>query len=92
MNLNYFVSIRGIEVEASLFEVEFTEPQNFGKYRQIEVDGAQMNVFAAAVAIPFMSKRFAMKRYLGLTDDEITIERKISILEETGIEHPMAEV
>jgi hypothetical protein len=86
-----FCKQRGVEVEASLFEVEFTEPQNFGKYRQIEVDGAQMNVFAAAVAIPFMSKRFAMKRYLALTDDEIQQNERL-FLEEVGAEHPMAEL
>ena len=86
-----FCKHKGIEVEASLFEVEFTEPQNFGKYRQIEVDGAQMNVFSAAVQIPFMSKRFAMKRYLGWTDDEIQ-QNERQFLEETGAEHPMAEV
>lgn len=86
-----FCKHRGIEVEASLFELEFTEPQNFGKYRQIEVDGAQMNVFSAAVQIPFMSKRFAMKRYLGWTDEEIQ-QNERQFLEETGIDHPMAEV
>jgi len=84
-----FCKYRGIEVESSLFEVVFLAPQNFGKYRQIEVDGAQMAVFGQAVQVPFISKRFAMKRYLGLTQDDI-IENEKLFIEETGLEHPAA--
>ena len=67
----------------------FTKPQNFGKYRQIEVDGAQMAVFGQAVQVPFISKRFAMKRYLGWNEDDI-IENEKLFIEETGLEHPAA--
>jgi|ETNmetMinimDraft_35_1059890.scaffolds.fasta_scaffold12984_3 hypothetical protein len=79
-----FCKHRGIEIESNLFELTFLEPQNFGKYRQIEVDGAQMAVFAQAIQVPFMSKRFAMKRYLGLTDEDI-IQNETSFIEESGI-------
>jgi hypothetical protein len=85
-----FCKHRGIEVESSLFELIFVEPQNFSKFRQIEVDGSQMGIFAQAVQVPFMSKRFAMKRYLGLTDAEILQNEKLFI-EETGLEHPMGD-
>ena len=79
-----FCKHRGIEIESNLFELTFLEPQNFGKYRQIEVDGAQMAVFAQAIQVPFMSKRFAMKRYLGLTDEDI-IQNETLFVEESGI-------
>jgi hypothetical protein len=36
------------------------------------MDTARVNTFAAMVDIPFMSKRFAMKRFLGLSQEEIT--------------------
>jgi hypothetical protein len=84
-----FCKHRGIEVESNLFELIFIEPQNFGKYRQIEVDAAQVNVFGQVIAVPFMSKRYAMKRYLGWTDDEI-VENERMFMEESGQEHPMA--
>ncbi len=84
-----FCKHRGIEVESNLFELIFIEPQNFGKYRQIEVDAAQMNVFGQAIQVPFMSKRYAMKRYLGWTDDEI-VQNERMFMEESGQEHPMA--
>ena len=83
-----FCKHRGIEVESNLFELIFIEPQNFGKYRQIEVDAAQMNVFGQVIAVPFISKRYAMKRYLGWTDDEI-VQNERMFMEESGQEHPM---
>ena len=83
-----FCKHRGIEVESSLFELIFVEPQNFSKFRQIEVDGSQMGIFAQAVQVPFLSKRFAMKRYLGLTDAEI-LENEKMYIEESGLENPM---
>jgi hypothetical protein len=36
------------------------------------MDTARVNTFGSLVAVPFMSKRFAMKRFLGLTTEEIT--------------------
>ena len=62
----------GINVDPGIFDVKFNPPQNFAAYRQAEMDAARVNTFASMVQIPFMSKRFAMKRFLGLTQEEIT--------------------
>jgi hypothetical protein len=62
----------GISIDNSLFELKFNTPQNFAAYRQSELDTARVNTFASMQEIPFMSKRFAMKRFLGLTQEEIT--------------------
>jgi hypothetical protein len=54
-----------------LFELKFQPPQNFASYRQAEVDGQRINTFNTIQAVPYMSKRFALKRFLGLSDEEI---------------------
>ena len=62
---------RGINVDSASFELNFLEPQNFSNYREIEIENARASVFSSVGDLPWMSRRFAMKKYLGLTDDEI---------------------
>lgn len=66
-----FLKHKGITIDNAMFNLTFTTPQNFARYRQIELDAAQANVFSAVHELKYMSKRFAMKRYLGLTEEEI---------------------
>jgi hypothetical protein len=61
----------GINIDNSLFQLKFNEPQNFAAYRQSELDTARAATFASIVQIPHLSKRFAMKRFLGMSEDEI---------------------
>jgi hypothetical protein len=63
---------KGVNVDPAIFDVKFNPPQNFASYRQAEMDTARVSTFASMVEIPFMSKRFAMKRFLGLSQEEIT--------------------
>ena len=72
-----FLKHRGVTIESSLFDLVFNTPQNFGKYRQAEVDQVMMNVFTAIEGAEYVSKRFAMKRFLGLTDEEILENEKL---------------
>jgi hypothetical protein len=72
-----FCKHRGIQVESSLFDISFNEPQNFGKYRQAEVDSVMMQVFTSIADAEYISKRFAMKRFLGMTEDEILENEKM---------------
>lgn len=72
-----FLKHRGFTIDSSIFELQLLEPQNFSEYRQIEIDAAYANLFASMKDIPFMSKRFAMKRYLGLSDDDIALNEKL---------------
>jgi hypothetical protein len=62
---------RGVNIDSSLFEVQFQPPQNFATYRQAELDGQRVPQFQTMSQIPFMSKRFAMKRFLGMSDEEL---------------------
>jgi hypothetical protein len=44
---------------------------NIDSYRQSELDGARVGTFGALEQLPYMSKRFLMERFLGLTEEEI---------------------
>jgi hypothetical protein len=73
----------GVNIDNSLFELKFNTPQNFAAYRQAEMDTARVNTFASLQEIPYLSKRFAMKRFLGLTQEEI-VENERLWKEENG--------
>ena len=62
---------KGVNIDTSMFDLEFQEPQNFAAYRQSELDNARVPTFSQMSAIPYMSNRFALKRFLGLSDEEI---------------------
>ena len=66
-----YLHAKGINIDSNIFDVKFNPPQNFASYRQAEMDTARVNTFGTMVGVPFMSKRFAMKRFLGLTQEEI---------------------
>jgi hypothetical protein len=62
---------KGINVDSNIFEVKFNPPQNFAAYRQTEMDTARVSTYGAVAAVPHLSKRFALKRFLGLTAEEM---------------------
>ena len=71
LEFKLWLNDQGVNIDNSLFELKFNQPQNFAAYRQSELDTARAATFAAVVAIPHLSKRFAMKRFLGMTEDEV---------------------
>lgn len=68
---------KGINIDNNIFDLKFNPPQNFAAYRQAEMDTARVNTFNTMVAVPFVSKRFAMKRFLGLSSEEIAENQKL---------------
>jgi hypothetical protein len=66
-----FMRWRGINIDGSMFELRFNEPQNFAKYRQAEIDQVRINAFTALEQTPYISKRFLLKRYLDLSEEEM---------------------
>ena len=67
-----FMRWRGINIDGSLFDLEFNEPQNFAQYRQADIDAARIATFTQLEQYPYLSKRWLMKRYLGMTEQEIS--------------------
>ncbi len=66
-----WIKTKGYNIDNSMFELKLNPPQNFAQYRQTEMDQARVNTFTAVAELPYMSKRFALKRYLGLTEEEM---------------------
>jgi hypothetical protein len=66
-----FLRWRGFNIDSGLFDLEFNPPQNFAAYRQSELDTARVGTFQAMEAFPYIAKRFAMERFLGLSEEEI---------------------
>jgi hypothetical protein len=66
-----FMKWRGVNIDSQLFDLIFHEPQNFAAYRQAEIDTAKIATFTQLEQFPYMSKRFLMTRYLGLTEAEM---------------------
>ena len=75
---------KGINFDPNLFDLKFNPPQNFAAYRQAEMDTARVTTFGTMVAIPHISKRFALKRFLGLSKEEIA-ENETLWQEENGL-------
>ena len=66
-----FLKKKGIELDSSTFKLTFLPPQSFSEYREIEVNNARAAVFGQLAEVPYLSRRFVLKKYLGLTDAEI---------------------
>ena len=66
-----WIKSKGYNIDNSMFGLKLNPPQNFAQYRQTEMDQARVNTFTAVADLPYMSKRFALKRYLGLSEEEM---------------------
>jgi hypothetical protein len=67
LEFKLWLNNQGINIDSSLFELKFNTPQNF----QAEMDTARAATFATLQELPHLSKRFALKRFLGLTEEEM---------------------
>jgi hypothetical protein len=77
LEFKLWLQSEGINIDSGIFELKFNAPQNFAAYRQSELDTARAATFAQLQEIPHMSKRFAMKRFLGMSQDEITENERL---------------
>jgi len=66
-----FLKWRGFNIDSGLFSLGFNAPQNFASYRQSELDNTRIQAFMQLEPLPYMSKRFLLERFLGLTESEI---------------------
>jgi hypothetical protein len=67
----------GVNIDSNLFELNFNPPMNFASTRQSALDSERINTFNTIQQIPYMSNRFALKRFLGLTDDEMADNERL---------------
>ena len=72
-----FMRWRGFNIDSGLFSINFNPPQNFASYRESELDTTRVSTFTQLEAVPYLSKRFLLKRYLGLSEEEIRDNEKL---------------
>jgi hypothetical protein len=72
-----YMHSRGVNIDSNLFELSFNPPLNFASSRQAALDTERINTFNTIQQLPYMSKRFAMKRFLGLNEDEMAENERL---------------
>ena len=72
-----FMNASGVNIDSNLFEINFNPPMNFASTRQSALDSERINTFNTIQQIPFISNRFALKRFLGLSDDELADNERL---------------
>jgi hypothetical protein len=92
LEFKLYLKNNGINIDPNIFDLKFNPPQNFAAYRQTELDGQRVSTFQAVAEIPYMSKRFALKRFLGLSSEEMQenemLWRQENIKGDTGAPQP----
>ena len=83
-----FMRWRGFNIDSGLFQISFLPPQNFASYREAELDTSRVSTFATLEQIPYLSKRFLLKRYLGLSEQEITENEELWHEERATLDAP----
>ena len=68
---------KGINIDTAMFDLRFQPPQNFASYRQSEIDNARVPTYTQMSAIPYISNRFALKRFLGMTEEELAENERL---------------
>ena len=68
---------KGVNIDTNMFDLKFEAPQNFAAYRQSELDNARVPTFTQMSAIPYVSNRFALERFLGLSKEEIAENERL---------------
>lgn len=71
-----FLKQRGYNIDSASFNIDFITPQHFSEYAKIEKDAAAINNFQSMVNLPFISPRWAMEQFLGLSKSEIMENEK----------------
>lgn len=72
-----YLSNKGVNIDVSMFDLKLQPPQNFASYRQAELDSNRIATFTQMQQVPFMSNRFALSRFLGLSKEEIAENERL---------------
>jgi hypothetical protein len=66
-----YLANSNISVDMNLFKLKLPDPQNFALYQQAALDADLVNTFNTVQEIPYISKRYALKHYLGFSEDDM---------------------
>ena len=74
-----------IGVDPTLYHLELPAPSNFSQSKEQQMGAELLNTYTTADGIVHLSKRFAMKKYLQLTEEEIILNERM-LREERGLD------
>lgn len=80
-----YLRAAGINIDPSIFHVKLNDPENFGIYRQQQLDADLLSTYTQADGIQHLSKRFASKKFLQMSDEEILLNFRQRV-EELGLD------
>jgi Bacteriophage T4-like portal protein (Gp20) len=80
-----FLRESNILVDESIFKVILPSPSNYDVSRKQVIDNDLLNTFSVADGVKTLSKRFAMRHYLQLTDEQIIMNER-QLREEKGLD------
>lgn len=79
-----FLKAKNILIDENMYRLKLPDPSNFGQYRQQELDSQLLSSYGNVENLSYVSPRFAMKRYLQMTDEEIITNERMR-REELGL-------
>lgn len=83
-----FCKQRGMNIDSSSFNIDLITPQHFSEYAKIERDAAAISNFTTMAGMPFISPRFAMETWLGMSKAEIAQNERYVLEENPEEETP----
>ena len=72
-----FLTRSGINVQGDGFDLGFLESSNLNEMTELDIQGRYLQNFQSAINIPYLSKRFAMKKWLGLSEEEFAENERL---------------
>lgn len=62
-------------------KLDIEPPMSFTVYKDMEINQTALNVYAATVSAPSISRRYAMKKYLNMEEDDIRANEEEKLME-----------
>ena len=78
----YYLQSKGILTSNTSFELTFNDPSSIVELTKAEIEANNLQTFSTAAGIPYISKQFALKKYLKLTEDEFNENKRLLVLEQ----------
>lgn len=79
-----YLKVCGLRIDDEVFSIKLPDPANFALYRQAALDADLIGSFNNIQEVKYLSRRFILKRYLGLTDDELQMN-EVMLKEERSL-------
>ena len=76
-----YLKASGLIVDNTAFQLSFFPPSSITEVTEIEIENSKINLCSAAMNIPYVSKQFALKHYLKLTEEEYNENEKLLMQE-----------